>query len=304
MSSTRSWFSPGAATVLFLPALLLFLGAAAWKHWGVPPARVAGNLRTFRITEGTAADVSPSFSPDGSRVVYASNRSGKYRIHIRTVEPGSVTAFSGHEMENDPEPAWSPDGKSLAFAAGDGISVIPTAGETRPRRITEQGAEPWWSPDGRSLVFRSESNLMIVPSSGGPAVSLTTPNQPEGRHESPCWSNDGKHVLFLARTDAGDTIWSVNVTDRSLHQIALPRGRYDSAVYSHDSKGIFYSEQTGDGRSHIKLVLLDGLLNPMEIKVAGATVQRSLRLSRDGRRLAYVLEPPAAVAGIYVVDLK
>jgi Tol biopolymer transport system component len=207
-------------------------------------------------------------------------------------------------MEESPEPAWSPDGANIAYASNDGIYAISAEGG-QPRRITEIGTQPAWSPASDSIVFASESRLMRAPSRGGQPAYLTEPNNPPGKHDSPVWSNDGKHILFISRENAGDTIWSIGLADRALQKIPLPQGHYFSAVYSHDSKGIFYSEQTTDGLNHISIMLLDDdSPRPVELKVAGTTAQRGLRLSRDGRRLAYVLEPPAAVSGIYVVDLK
>ena len=63
----------------------------------------------------------------------------------------SLTRGTGHQGI---QPAWSPDGRLIAYTelAGSGIWIVPSRGGTA-RKIAEWGAHPTWSPDGRRLAF-------------------------------------------------------------------------------------------------------------------------------------------------------
>jgi Tol biopolymer transport system component len=97
------------------------------------------------------------------------------------------------------EPAWSPDGRFLAYSSDRGghfeIYVQP-AGEGDAVQITHSPAHDWqpaWSPDGKRIAFRSEGEgggLYVVPALGGSQRKIS----PFGYH--PRWSPDGARILF------------------------------------------------------------------------------------------------------------
>jgi len=99
------------------------------------------------------------------------------------------------------EPAWSPDGRFIAYASDEegnfDIWVQPVGGGN-PIQVTRSPAHDWqpdWSPDGNSLVFRSERDgggLWVVPAFGGRERRLSSFGY------RPRWSPDGKKVLCLS----------------------------------------------------------------------------------------------------------
>jgi Tol biopolymer transport system component/DNA-binding winged helix-turn-helix (wHTH) protein len=105
-----------------------------------------------------------------------------------TFEPGSQR-----------EPAWSPDGDTIAFtsdATGNGDIWIQAVVDPNPKRLTADEArdsQPSWSPDGRSIVFRSErqgGGIYLVPVVGGDARRIAS----FGFH--PRWSPTGRLIMF------------------------------------------------------------------------------------------------------------
>jgi Tol biopolymer transport system component len=116
------------------------------------------------------------------------------------------------------EPAWSPDGKSLAFTrtvAGHRHLFVARADGTEDRPITDgpdDDERPTWSPDGRSIAFCTtlvdatawpQSNLFVVRADGSGLVQLT-----EGDHVAchPSWGRDG-FVYFHANARDRFHIW-------------------------------------------------------------------------------------------------
>jgi Tol biopolymer transport system component/DNA-binding winged helix-turn-helix (wHTH) protein len=134
------------------------------------------------------------------------------KLHIRqpTVSgaPGvrslrQVTSAGGL----DDEPAWAPDGRTLAFASDRSGNLdiwIQRIGEATPVQLTTNSArdsQPAWSPDGRWLAFRSEregGGIFIVPSTGGVEQRMTAFGH------APQWSPDGTRLLFTGETERSD----------------------------------------------------------------------------------------------------
>ena len=97
-------------------------------------------------------------------------------------------------------PAYSPDGKQIAFnRRGDGIFVVGATGES-PRRLTSFGSNPAWSPDGKQVVFgyeevvspydtRGRGALWTVDAAGGEPKLLTL--TPTTTAYQPAWSPSG-----------------------------------------------------------------------------------------------------------------
>ncbi|MES2136733.1 MAG: S9 family peptidase [Pseudomonadota bacterium] len=159
-----------------------------------------GQMR--RLTDGDFNEHLPAFSPDGSRIAFVSNRDKDpdrtYNFDLWTVPvsgsaqtPKRLTSFAG--SDNDPDydsyPAWSPDGRSIAYVQGGPIelfsygtrrlAVLP-AGGGEPRIVTaaldRNVGKPVWSPDGKSLRFIVEDDksqwLGSVAAAGGPIKRL------------------------------------------------------------------------------------------------------------------------------------
>jgi Tol biopolymer transport system component len=170
-----------------------------------------------RLTRTRGNDFSPAWSPDGRRIVFRSNRDRSDELDFNN-ELYVICADGSDELRltttrdlQERSPAWSPDGRWLAFAgeSRDGILdiYVMRPDGTRRRNLTARldcGAEyPSWSPDGRRLAFHcflgDNVELYTIDADGTGATRLT---RRQGEDGYPAWSPDGRKILFDA--DDGD----------------------------------------------------------------------------------------------------
>jgi DNA-binding winged helix-turn-helix (wHTH) protein len=155
--------------VTSVAAILAMVCASVWlaKRPSYTPRRV---VAIRQITRSVAADLWPSFSPDGSQMAFSSNRSGQYEIYVRSLAPDGAERQITADGQENIEPAWSPDGRYLAYVARQhgGIKLIPASGGPT-RLLTGEGDSPQWSPNGRTLAIRLFSgNLNPTPEAPAP----------------------------------------------------------------------------------------------------------------------------------------
>ena len=145
-------------------------------------------------------------------------------------------------QKGDREVAWAPDGRRVAVTVargGGGIDVVERASGRRARLA--DGVDPAWSPDGRWIAFvhfDSRSTVLRVIGADGSGGRVVFTNRDRGRYSNgwgktregmpshPVWSPDGRRLVFVRNYRTGFTLWSVDVDGRNLRRIApiLPPG--------------------------------------------------------------------------------
>jgi TolB protein len=141
-----------------------------------------------RVTVGRGrASFAPSFSPDGQRLVFASDRSGHNEVYICDLDGTNVEqltdgVFGDRNYRAGPD--WSPDGRLVAFESlNGGTFQIMTVNvrDKSTRTITSDGrnGDPSWAPDSRHLVFTSNRSgirqLWVVDTESGRTRQLKMP---------------------------------------------------------------------------------------------------------------------------------
>jgi eukaryotic-like serine/threonine-protein kinase len=249
------------------------------------------------IISSSRRDDTAYYSPDGSHIAFASNRTGPMEIWIANADGKDLVQLTrGPDSTDIDEPQWSPDGSKIAYSARpkDGsatdIFVVSSSGGVPHALSADPAADdrPTWSQDGRWIYFASDRggasswNIWKVASSGGPATQVT--------RNGGFFATESPNRKWLYFTAAGGVLRRMPVeggeeTDfvRDLASI----GPLTSASFFVTAKGVYYFAPVADQRG--ALIRFKGHEGG-ESKTLGSiprTPSTGLSLSPDGRFLLY-----------------
>ncbi len=218
---------------------------------------VVGADGTFprQLTEDAYKDRSPRWSPDGSRILFYSNRSGRYEAW--TIFPdGSglepVAAAPGTDLY---EPLWSPDGRRLA--CGLGFHATALLDLEQPEKDRHLAILPAvapdqafvaisWSPDGRWLAGQVQTgNGAMLPGIAVYSLETGRYQRLSDRGSLPVWLRDSRRLLYLD----GGRVFLLDGRTRQAREIEAPPpgSTYTKVVVSRDNRSLFLVRSTDEG---------------------------------------------------------
>jgi len=258
--------------------------------------QVSGGRATL-LTEDTAAiEVAPSWSPDGSRILFAT-QAGLF----------SIPASGGPARQEAPaatgivSAAWSPDGKTIAYVAGDSIYLKPVGGTVRVLATSYSVTDCRWSPDGARLACAvgNAYATTVGPLFGNLAPSWvqlvdtrsgvrTTVTDSVARNTSPAWSPDGKWIYFVSNRDGPSDIYRIPAgARRPIERLTVGLGA-QSISLSADGRRLAYNvyQRVANAWSIPMGRRPMGLAGATQVTRGNQAVE-NLTLSRDGQTLYY-----------------
>ncbi len=220
-----------------------------------------GNLQA--LTADRSIALSPSWSPDGSLIAFASYRDGgDPHLFVVPSGGGKVYRISARPRLNS-SPAYSPDGRQIACTLSmDGnpeIYLLDARGGS-PRRLTDNRAidtSPCWSPTGQDIAFTSDRSgtpqVYVMDRSGANVHRLT---YDVDYTDSPAWSPKGDLIAFVNRTGSGFDIY-VCRPDGGGTQLAVTGASNENPHWSPDGRHLVFASDR-DGPYALYVTDLDG----------------------------------------------
>ena len=221
--------------------------------------------------------------PTRSDLAFVSTRDGAYAIFTMGAHGSGQKRLT--EGDTDPskpeglflqvEPAWSPDGKTIAFSSSRSGSFdiyVMRADGTGTRRLTSTDADdghPTWSPDGTSIAFSrgSPGDIYVMSADGSdPRVLL---GDPTGETE-PAWSPDGASIAYTQREPGSPVreLWVMRSDGTGSERLTSLGASSLNPAWAPDSKRIAFA-------SNVVATLYD-------IYVLAVGQKNARRLTRDG----------------------
>jgi Tol biopolymer transport system component len=283
----------------------LVYASYASGNWDIYLQRVGGKNQVNLTKDSAADDTQPTFSPDGERIAFRSERAGG-GIFVMGATGESVNRLTDFGFN----PAWSPDGKEIAYADESIVTnpamrwssnsriwaVSVATGEKR--LVVTEGTQPNWSPHGHRIALcgrlrpGGRRDIHTIPADGGEPVEVT---KDPAMDWNPVWSPDGKYLYFASDRGGSMNLWRVPIEENSGKVLGPPEAVTTPSPYSghlsfsRDGKRIAYAQIIS--RANLQQVGFD----PRRETVTGQPVwiTQSSRwantpdLSPDGESLAF-----------------
>jgi Tol biopolymer transport system component len=207
----------------------------------------SGITQLVQVTNDKGFEFDPYWSKDGSKIWFASNRTGYLEIWVLPVKGGGIQQITSSSRSADRSPELSPDEKELVFQSTRVSGTwniwkmsVGNRGLTQLTNHPNGAFSPRWSPDGTKIAYAANDR-------GGESYIWTM--SPDGENPTQLgpgaeldWSPDGKRIVYSRKT-SGDNydIWVMNSDGSNSVQITSEKEKQESApAWSRDGKRIAY----------------------------------------------------------------
>jgi TolB protein len=172
---------------------------------------------------GLFFEVEPAWSPNGRLIAFASRREGHSHVYVMHPDGTGIHRVTDTRADDD-HPTWSPDGRRLAFAREGALFVVPASGARARRLVRGLGnaAAPAWSPNGKLVAYDyrrpgySIRGIWVAAVDGGRPRPVTRLGEVSAR---PSWSPDGRRLAFHSNARGGHfEIYSIGLDGSNLRR--------------------------------------------------------------------------------------
>lgn len=203
------------------------------------------NVETGNIAE-------PSWSPDGTQIVFSANADGNYELFVLDLSNGTTSRLTRTSTPvQNRDPAWSPTGKAIAFSRTGLASLTASASiwqlrldsVTSPTRLTKTSGgagdvSPAYSPDGTQIAFSSDragnSDVYVLDLRSFALVKLTNTKD---RDVQPSFAPDSSALVYVSNRSGATELWVQSLSSLIAGTSSPVQITSDGAPKSHPSWG-------------------------------------------------------------------
>jgi len=210
------------------------------------------------LTPAGQTALSPAWSPDGGRFAFTQLGAGRGAVVVQSLGSGAALQVPGTATALNITPAFSPDGRLVAYAHSDengtDVYLANVADRCCAQRLTvgrfADNLSPTFSPDGRRIAFvstRAGPPQVYVMAADGTDQELLAPFDygATGSSNAPEWSPDGANVVFHREVAGSPQLFLVDVAGRRVRQLTSS-GRNEDPTWGPDGRHIsFVSDRSG-----------------------------------------------------------
>ncbi|MCU0276112.1 MAG: hypothetical protein MUF02_04540 [Acidobacteria bacterium] len=255
---------------------ILFQSRADDGLWQIFSLDLATGART-RLTTSPADDITPSVSPDGSRIAFHSTRGGAAAVWLMDADGAKA------ERLTDPrfpcfDPCWGAGGAVIVYGSNrsgrENIFALELA-TRREKQLTDsfwRSILPHVSPDGTRIVFARGKlgwDIYLMNADGSEVKAITS----KGGNCRPDWSPDGRRIAYVSDVaDGMGDVWIMDANGGNRTRVTYGDDSYDyNPAWSPDGKWIVYETTKGSKNGPWSLAIIPAAGGtPLLLSPAGA----------------------------------
>ncbi len=214
----------------------------------------ADGSKRLTLTHGDDMEADPALSPDGNRIVFVAFRKDDRHSDVCLMNSdgsGRQILVRGEANRFAMLPAWSPDGKKIAYSIpSDGVVVIDANGKNA--RVLGGGMLADWSPDGKHILYTAisrsgEKSIHLMDGDGTNQTSLV-----KGHALTGAYARDGKRIVYMDYPDGprlAPCIYSADADGKNSRRLTRPDTAGDvNPRWSRDGRRIYFTRVSGQNR--------------------------------------------------------
>jgi uncharacterized protein YjdB len=228
----------------------LWLSSNRSGAYGVYQLRSPGPHGLLPVLVDNANNVQAALSPDRTRVVFSSNRSGNFDVFLMDADGQSLRRLTS-SPSHDGEPTWTPDGNRIVYTTASGTST----------------------------------HIAIMENDGNESRQLTTA---AGGNHSPTISPDGRTIAFVSARTGNHSLHTMGLDGSNQRRLTRSSGRETTPQYSRTGD-LFYVAGRGGGSRGSRVMKIAARGGSSSAVLETEDPITSIAVSRDGERLAYIV---------------